>query len=741
MIAHKILNKTLLDRTVLNKTMPCRLLSTLVLGLALSSIAAAQQLPIAMEYTQGGITTAIPNASVLTLAASLGQSQTLQIRATYTGTGSVTVSELPSVSGSTAFSATISQALPITLTPGQSFFFTLRFSPVKADADAAQLVVPFAETPASTISPITLSLRGVTAAIVVSYASPADNNVIPLKDGDTIPFPETLAGNSSPATLNFTNVGTSPGQVTKISVSGAAFRLQNLPLLPATLTAGQNLAVQVVFRPTAAGSNTGTVSVETSGGTTATYTLTGSATAPLLTYEVGTPPVAVTPNGTITLPAVDVGQSGTTLIRVSNKGTGATTISSINMVGQGFQVTSAPLLPQTLLPNTSMVFTVSFTPVRTGAHTATLLVNTDVFNVTANGSGSALTYSYVSGTTTVSLNPPNTSIIFSPVRITESAQVGLDIKNTSASSVTILNLGVGQTNSPFSITTPLTLPLTITANATLRVNIKFEPTVLGFATGTLIVDSATLNLTGSGTQPPALPAYTLSGPNGTVAPLTQPTVGLTLAAPYPVALAGTLTLTSSGTLPPDPAVQFATGGKTVAFRIPANSTAAIFGAQGTQIGLQTGTVAGTTTLTPSFATQAGSVDLTPGTPTSSQFTVSPGAPSLISVQVVNASTTGFSIQVTGYATTRTLTSMNIQLTTASGFTMPTSQFTLDLKNVAAAWFQSTASQAFGGQFRVTVPFNLQLPTVTQQSLSAISAIAVTVSNESGASATLTARTQ
>ena len=84
------------------------------------------------------------------------------------------------------------------------------------------------------------------------------------------------------------------------------------------------------------------------------------------------------------------------------------------------------------------------------------------------------------------------------------------------------------------------------------------------------------------------PQIVLTGPSTAVSGQ-QPSVTFQLVNPYPVALAGSLTLTfapstSSGVN--DPAVQFASGGRTIDFNIPANSTAT----PGVQ--LQTGTVAG-----------------------------------------------------------------------------------------------------------------------------------------------------
>src|SRR4051812_34778816 len=111
------------------------ILASVLLSLGLAS-AAAQQVPFQMTYAQGAVTTSLPNASILALTAPLGQSQTIQVRATYTGTGAVTISQPAAVTGSTAFTATLDQGLPIKLTAGQTFFFTVRFSPLKATADA-----------------------------------------------------------------------------------------------------------------------------------------------------------------------------------------------------------------------------------------------------------------------------------------------------------------------------------------------------------------------------------------------------------------------------------------------------------------------------------------------------------------------------------------------------------------------------------------------------------------------------
>lgn len=160
-------------------------------------------------------------------------------------------------------------------------------------------------------------------------------------------------------------------------------------------------------------------------------------------------------------------------------------------------------------------------------------------------------------------------------------------------------------------------------------------------------------------------------------------------------------------------------------------------------------MASTITITPLFETQAGNVPLTPATPTVLQFTVAPAAPELIAIQITGqttttATTTGstttgpsstsFTVQVTGFATTRTLTSLEVQFSIAPGFSVPTSQFTFNVQPIATVWFQSTASKTFGGQFTIAIPFTFQGVVPTGKSvLDALSSVSVTMSNEVGSS--------
>jgi hypothetical protein len=133
------------------------------------------------------------------------------------------------------------------------------------------------------------------------------------------------------------------------------------------------------------------------------------------------------------------------------------------------------------------------------------------------------------------------------------------------------------------------------------------------------------------------------------------------------------------------------------------------------------------------------VDVTPGSPTTLQFTVAPAAPVLVAIVPSSETTSSFTLNVTGYSTTRTLTSVTLQFTAAAATTVGTTQVTIDLRQAATQWFQSSGSQTFGGAFTVALPFTLHgTPPTGETLLQTIASVSATVSNEQGASNTLVA---
>ncbi len=718
-----------------------------LLAAAFSSLASAQ---FSFIVTQAGRSNPVSNTGNITFTSRIGQIQLAHVVATYTGKGRITIPGQPNVVGAQAFSSANFPNTPLTLQAGKTFEFDIQFLPTSAIQATGQYNLGYNEIlpdagsglDVSTFGIVQFNLSGSAPSLVIAYAILPDANTVTLPAGGAVTFPPTALDATGVANLIFTNNGSGQGLITGITISGQAFRLTNLPLLPYTVAPSTNVSVQIQYKPTGVGTDTGYVNVTFQGEPAVTINLQGTGSSSQFSFQViqSDSQVPVAPGGTISFPQTRLGQTNSVVFKITNGGNASGAISSISATGAAYTLTGLPALPLTLGPNGAATFTATFTPTQPGTALGNLLINNNSFTLSGVGLASQITVSYDVSGSTVTLSQSNSSIVFRPVKITESTSFTMRVKNTGTLDAVLANIGVGQNNSPFSVTGLPALPVSLAPNAEFQFTLAFAPATLGFTNGTLILDSTTINLVGSGTEPPPLPAYTIGGVSGTAQPLTQPSITLTLANPYPVALSGNLTLSTSGTMPADPSVQFASGGLTVPFTVAANSTSATFGNFGSRIGLQTGTVANTITLTPTFSTRVGAVDLTPATPTTLQFSVAGGGPAVLFAQATpsgltpGAASSTVTISLTGYATSRTLNSVTIEFTPASGFSMPTSRFTLDVRQLAASWFRSAASTPFGGQFNLTVPFTFQAPLASSGTIiSPIASVSVAATNDGGTS--------
>jgi hypothetical protein len=214
----------------------------------------------------------------------------------------------------------------------------------------------------------------------------------------------------------------------------------------------------------------------------------------------------------------------------------------------------------------------------------------------------------------------------------------------------------------------------------------------------------------------------------TNAPASQPSVQVALASPFPAVLTANLTLTfvpDSGA--DDPSIQFATGGRTAQIVVPANNTGGL-----TAAALQTGTVAGTITITAQLL--AGTQNVTPTPGPSLSVRVNAAAPVITSITATRTST-GFTVVLDGFSSSRDLSTGIFQFSGSAGANLLTSQVSTTDSSLFTQWYQSAASAPFGSQFSLTQPF-----TVTG-SPSAILSVIVTLTNSVGTSQAVTANLQ
>jgi len=650
------------------------------------------------------------------------------------GTGSGSVNTV-SVTG-TGFQTRSLAPLPATVGPNLSLVpFQIVFTPTQAGSFSGAFTF--------SMSGLTISgtLAGATSSPTFSlaYVDSNTNNLLPLQDGASLPFPDTLVNAVSNITLRVTNNGAGTGFLNSLTLGGnspSVFQILNQPSLPASVPPSQQVNFGVRFSPALQQTYSATLVLNLNG-QTVTINLVAQGIGPQYTYTWSntTGTTSVSPGGTIAIGNTAVSQTSTITISVTNAGAGDGQISPITVTGQGLSLSNPPATPVTIHSKASLTLTLNFSPTQPGAISGTLTIGSDTFTVTATGIGSLLTYSYTNSASTISV-AANGIVIFQPTAVQSTSSVTFSIQNTGTSSTTISSINLGAASSVFSLQQLPALPTNLAAGSTITFSISFVPNGLGTLTATLFVNSASFTLSGTGTQPASLPAYQFQGPSGTQPAAQQPSIGLTLSAGYPLALQGTLTLTfTSAVFTDDPSIQFATGGRTAKFTIPANSTQAVFTGGATMMPLQTGTTAGTIVITPSFATQNG-FDLTPASPTSVTMIIARSVAQLTNQSVTSETLSSFSVLLSGYSTTHALTQLTIQVNPKPGATFSATTLTVNVSSAATGWYQSTASQAFGGSFLIAIPFVLSNGSTTTDLVHQVQSLSITATNDVGTSSSI-----
>jgi hypothetical protein len=184
----------------------------------------------------------------------------------------------------------------------------------------------------------------------------------------------------------------------------------------------------------------------------------------------------------------------------------------------------------------------------------------------------------------------------------------------------------------------------------------------------------------------------------------QPGVTIVLNSPYPSDLAGALALTfapKSANGVDDPAVQFSTGGRTSSFTVTAGSTTI------PPIALQTGTVAGTITVT--LALTTGGVDVTPPGVSPITLVIAPGAPVITSVKFTNDTAGLITVVINGFSNTREMTQATFVFTGSDAQSLGSAQVQIPVASLFSPWYSSTTSDQYGSEFTYTQNFQLSKP--------------------------------
>jgi uncharacterized repeat protein (TIGR01451 family) len=214
----------------------------------------------------------------------------------------------------------------------------------------------------------------------------------------------------------------------------------------------------------------------------------------------------------------------------------------------------------------------------------------------------------------------------------------------------------------------------------------------------------------------------------------QAAVEVRMASPFPHDVTGEIALTfdSNAVIPiDDPAIQFATGGRTASFTIRANETEARFAPalQRGPLPFQSGTVAGTLAFRGTF--RAGAIHSEFSPVAGDALTIPLRA---LSIQSVRTSMDGgFAVSIQLFSTAREVTQLSLTFNTTprvqlscgatAGCSAAGNVLTLDVAPMFSRWF--TGDITFGGLAQLRLPFSIQ-GTVT-------GTVAVTLKNTKGES--------
>ncbi|MEO8097285.1 MAG: choice-of-anchor D domain-containing protein [Acidobacteriota bacterium] len=493
---------------------------------------------------------------------------------------------------------------------------------------------------------------------------------------------------------------------------------------------GGSVIITLTFSPAAVNAGTnGILNLSLRRGTDPSVNALFVLAAPVLVYEFTLDNTTTTYIGgqAIAIGSTPLGQARTGLMNIRNIGSATAQLTAISVVSvdAGFRLPSPPPLPQGVASQQTLAFTVEFVPQDVGVATAQLRVENELFLVSGTGLGSKLSLAVEVGGISTNI-AAGATIEFPNTIVGAEQKATVTISNTGNQTLAISNIAASGGNFFTQGLPPL--PLQLQPGENVSFFVRFLPDTLGVLTGNLLISGRTYVLRGSGSGVVPLPNVLFGDVPNQVGSAQQPSISMKLEQPYPYNLQGTLVLSfTSDSFVDDPSIQFSSSGRSVTFQIPANTTTVLFG-QATKIQFQTGTVAGIITFTPSFSVQK--VDITPGSPPTKSVTLLAGPPQLQLVQLGAQTANSFELLITGYASTRQISEIRLEIAPTAGTTTKAQSLVISAGTAFGNWYQTSVSRQFGSQFTASVTLLLA------GKLTDIQSVSTTLTNNVGVSSTV-----
>lgn len=388
----------------------------------------------------------------------VGQSSTQTVTLTSTGTGILTISGI-SVTG-TAFTAS-GPHLPMALSAGQSTPINVLFKPTSSAADSGTVAISSnALEPTTTVA---LSGTGTTTVSTsILSISPA-----------SIAFGTISVGGELTKTVQLASTGTGSVTISGMTFSGSGVSVTGLAL-PTTLAAGKDANLTVTYKPSSAGTLSGTVSITSNASDPSeVVSLSGAATTAATATLTATP-------SSITFGDVVVGTEATQTIRLTNSGTANATVSGVTPSVAAVSV-SGLTAPMTLAPGASANFTAAFKPTAASSVSGNITVTS---NATDASMPIALTGTGEAAVLQITASP--TSVSFGSVTVGSTNPKQVTVTNTgnvnaSISGVTVAGTGFTLSGSGTGVA--------LAPGQSQTYTVDFDPTSAANDTGTLSVAS------------------------------------------------------------------------------------------------------------------------------------------------------------------------------------------------------------------------------------------------------------
>jgi hypothetical protein len=571
-------------------------------------------------------------------------------------------------------------------------------------------------------------------------------------------FAETPQDSASSIVINVTNSSASTVLLAQIYVGTAAGSAVLSPDFSITglnqsgiLAPGKTTPFTLTFRPSSVGPITGylqaayavqqngcvigstTPATQCTGTVSAVSTLEGTGGSPqfVLSYNPGSGNVTLQPVSSSALNFGNVSVSATAPIVFTLTNASAAPISTptIALQSQKFASSAFSLdtsaVPATIAAGASATFTVTFAPGQADLTTATLVVGSNSYPIQGTGivvtEIDALQISYVDSTGVRGLPQTATPIDFGQViaGTTGSAVLKFTVTNPviSFDAVTIPTLAVSGTG--FSLSGAPSLPATIQPGGSITFQVTFSASGSGKYTGTLGIGARSFLLAGLSVASP-LPGFSFELSQQPL--LSQQQVNLTIqfAAPSTVSAIGELSMTFVPTVADvtdDPAIVFpVTNGRQLQVSVAAGSQTATYNDQ-SAIVFQTGTTAGTITLTVTFPNTA---------PFSKSYTISPAQVQVVSAKAVRQAP-NLVVTINGFDNTYSTGQMSFLFYDTSGHLLTPNGIPVDARSSFHQYF-FTNNQA-GGAFAMQASFPVT-GDATQ-----VGSVAVKMTNSAGEAST------